>query len=140
MKAHQDDRSQITDSPVAQYPAGGQDHQSRPGESNSFQRVCFILQVKRDRIEEYKERHRTVWPEMLSALREAGWQNYSLFLRADGLLIGYLETEDFDRARSEIARRDVNDRWQRQMADLFVQTDGLLPDQAMEFLEEVFHL
>ena len=99
-----------------------------------------MLQVKPDRIPEYKQRHRAVWPEMLSALREAGWQNYSLFLRADGLLIGYLETDDFDRARAEIARRDVNSRWQRQMAELFVQSDGLLPDQTMEVLEEVFHL
>ena len=140
MKAHQQDHSHVSTPRVAQYPASGQDSQSRPHEGNSLQRVCFILQVKPDRIEEYKERHRTVWPEMLSALREAGWQNYSLFLRADGLLIGYLETEDFDRARSEIARRDVNDRWQRQMADLFVQSNGLLPDQTMEFLEEVFHL
>jgi len=140
MKARQEAHSQIPDSRVAHSPASGQSHQSRPSESNSLQRVCFILQVKPDRMEEYKERHRKVWPEMLSALREAGWQNYSLFLRADGLLIGYLETKDFDRARSEIARRDVNDRWQRQMADLFVQTDGLLPDQTMEFVEEVFHL
>ena len=77
---------------------------------------------------------------MLSALREAGWHNYSLFLRSDGLLIGYLETDDFDRARAEMGRREVNNRWQRQMAELFVQSDGLLPDQTMDLLEEVFHL
>jgi L-rhamnose mutarotase len=37
-----------------------------------MQRVCFILQVKPDRIEEYKERHRRLWPEMQAALRETG--------------------------------------------------------------------
>jgi L-rhamnose mutarotase len=104
------------------------------------QRVCFVLQVKPDRIEEYKRRHRTVWPEMLAALRETGWTNYSLFLRADGLLIGYLETRDFERARAEIARFEVNERWQSQMADFFVQPDGLLPDQTIVSIEEVFHL
>ncbi len=40
-----------------------------------------------------QERHRHVWPEMQAALRETGWANYSLFLRDDGLLVGYLETE-----------------------------------------------
>jgi L-rhamnose mutarotase len=105
-----------------------------------MERVCFVLQVKPDRIEEYKERHRTVWPEMLAALREAGWSNYSLFLRPDGLLIGYLETQDFARARSEMARREVNERWQAQMTDFFVQDNGLLPDQAIVSLEEIFHL
>ena len=43
-----------------------------------MQRVSFVLQVKPERIEEYKELHRRVWPEMQAALRETGWSNYSL--------------------------------------------------------------
>ena len=105
-----------------------------------MKRICFILQVKPDRLDEYKARHCSVWPEMQAALRETGWNNYSLFLRSDGLLVGYLETEDFERARTEMAKRNVNERWQREMADFFVQPDGVLPDRAMDPLEEVFHL
>ena len=113
---------------------------SPPESASPMRRVCFVLQVKPERIEEYKRRHRAVWPEMLAALRETGWTNYSLFLRPDGLLIGYLETRDFDRARKEIARMEVNQRWQTQMADFFVENDGLLPDQSIVSLEEIFHL
>lgn len=105
-----------------------------------MKRICFLLQVKPDRLEEYKARHQHVWSEMLAALRETGWNNYSLFLRGDGLLVGYLETEDFARARAGMAAREVNDRWQKEMADFFLQPDGALPDRAMEPLEEVFHL
>jgi L-rhamnose mutarotase len=105
-----------------------------------MQRICFILQVKPDRLQEYKLRHRAVWPEMLAALRETGWTNYSLFLRPDGLLVGYLETDNFEKARTGMAGREVNARWQREMADFFVQPDAALPDQAMKPLEEVFHL
>jgi L-rhamnose mutarotase len=105
-----------------------------------MQRICFVLQVKPERLDEYKRRHRAVWPEMLQALRETGWENYSLFLRPDGLLVGYLETENFEAARAGMAAREVNDRWQREMADFFVQQDGTLPDRAMAPLEEVFHL
>ena len=105
-----------------------------------MQRVCFVLQVKPERLEEYKERHRSVWPEMQAALRETGWGNYSLFLRDDGLLVGYLETENFEGARAAMARREVNERWQREMGNFFVQPDGVLPDCAMQPLEEVFHL
>ena len=108
--------------------------------NNGTKRICFVLQVKPERLGEYKQRHRTVWPEMLAALRETGWNNYSLFLREDGLVVGYLETEDFERAREEMARREVNRSWQREMAEFFIQPAGLLPDQAMEPLEEVFHL
>ena len=63
-----------------------------------MQRVCFLLKVRQERLEEYVARHEEVWPEMLDALRETGWHNYSLFLREDGLLIGYLETPDFQAA------------------------------------------
>jgi L-rhamnose mutarotase len=102
-----------------------------------MQRVCFILQVRPDRLEEYRARHRAVWPEMLSALRRAGWGNYSLFLRPDGLLIGYLETEDFEAAQRAMEQTDVNARWQAEMAGFFVQGR---PDHALERLEEIFHL
>ena len=103
-------------------------------------RVCFVLQVRPERLEEYKQRHRAVWPEMLQALRETGWRNYSLFLRPDGLLTGYLETDDFERARKAMSEREVNERWQRDMAPFFVQPSGDLPDRAMSPLEEIFHL
>jgi L-rhamnose mutarotase len=105
-----------------------------------MKRICFVLQVRPDRLEEYKARHRAVWPDMLAALRETGWGNYSLFLRPDGLLVGYLETEDFERARAGMVAREVNERWQREMAGFLVQPQGKLPDRAMEPLEEVFHL
>jgi L-rhamnose mutarotase len=105
-----------------------------------MQRICFVLQVKKDRLEEYRERHRGVWPEMIDALRKTGWHNYSLFLRPDGLLVGYLETPDFERARAGMAGLEVNARWQKEMADFFVQPEGLLPDEAMRPLEEVFHI
>lgn len=105
-----------------------------------MQRICFVLQVKPDRMPEYRARHRQVWPEMLAALRETGWSNYSLFLRDDGLLVGYLETKDFELARAGMAEKEVNARWQREMGDFFVQPDGLAPDRAMRPLEEVFHL
>lgn len=82
-------------------------------------RICFCLQVKRGRLAEYRARHAAVWPEMLEALRQAGWYNYSLFLREDGLLIGYLETPDFDRALQQITATEINRTWQAQMTEFF---------------------
>jgi L-rhamnose mutarotase len=106
-----------------------------------LQRVCFLLNVRPDRLEEYKARHREVWPQMIRALREAGWNNYSLFLRPDGLLVGYLETPNFEKALEEMQRCEVNDRWQREMAPFFLlNADEVAVDQIMVPLEEVFHL
>lgn len=105
-----------------------------------MQRVCFLLKVRPERLQEYKERHKTVWPEMLAALSDTGWHNYSLFLRDDGLLVGYVETPDFQAALSGMASRAVNERWQREMGPFFEALDGRRPDEGMLPLEEVFHL
>ncbi|MBO2451012.1 L-rhamnose mutarotase [Actinomadura barringtoniae] len=104
-----------------------------------MQRVCFLLKVRQDRLEEYKRRHQAVWPDMLAALRDTGWHNYSLFLRDDGLLVGYFETDDLEAAQAGMARTDVNARWQAEMAPFFEDLDGR-PDEGMRPLTEVFHL
>ncbi|TDD26235.1 L-rhamnose mutarotase [Nonomuraea diastatica] len=104
-----------------------------------MQRVCFLLKVRPERLVEYRERHREVWPEMREALSRTGWHNYSLFLRDDGLLVGYLETEDFEAAQKAMAETEVNARWQAEMAPFFENLDGR-PDEGMKPLTEVFHL
>jgi L-rhamnose mutarotase len=102
-------------------------------------RVGFLFKVRQDRLQEYREHHRHVWPEMLDALGEAGWHNYSLFLREDGLIFGYFETEQgLAVAQAKMAAMEVNTRWQQFMAPF---TDASArPDESFVELEEVFHL
>lgn len=102
-------------------------------------RVCFRSSVQPALIDEYRRRHGAVWPDMLRALKSAGWHNYSLFLGADGLLVGYLECDDFDAVRARMALTEVNTRWQAEMATLFEDTDQA-PDEGFQVLEEVFNL
>ncbi len=103
-------------------------------------RYCFQLQVRPDRLDEYRERHRAVWPEMLAALRDTGWRNYSLFLRPDGFLVGYVEADDLGAAQAGMAATAVNGRWQAEMAPFFADLQGRRPDEGFALLEEVFHL
>ena len=100
-------------------------------------RYCFNLQIRPDRLAEYVERHQAVWPEMQDALRATGWRNYSLFLRADGLLIGYVEADDLAASQAAMEALEINTRWQSEMAEFFV---GTSPDEGFPLLTEVFHL
>jgi L-rhamnose mutarotase len=112
----------------------------RENKEHDMQRVGFVIKVRQEKLEAYKESHKHVWPEMQQALSDAGWTNYSLFAREDGTLFGYLETEDFERSLAEMETKEVNARWQETMKQYFEDIGDKRPDESFLVLEEVFHL
>jgi L-rhamnose mutarotase len=104
-----------------------------------MKRVGFQFKIRPDRLAEYKEHHKHVWPDMLQALRDAGWHNYTLFMRPDGQIFGYFETgESLSAAQARMAATEVNTRWQQFMAP-FTDSNAR-PDESFIELEEYFHL
>jgi len=102
-------------------------------------RACFTLQVRPDRLAEYRVRHAAVWPEMLRALRDAGWRDYQLFLREDGLLVGIVETDDLAAAQAAMDATEVSARWEAEMAPYF-DLPGDQPGRGKHELDLVFDL
>jgi len=105
-----------------------------------MKRYCFLLQVRPELLGEYRARHAVVWPEMLRALDESGWHRYSIFVRPDGLLVGYVETDDLTRAQEAMGATEVNARWQAEMSRYFIGLDGQAPDEGLLLLDEIFNL
>jgi L-rhamnose mutarotase len=104
-----------------------------------MKRVAFTFRIREDKIEEYKQHHKAVWPEMLEALSRSGWHNYTLFIKPTGEIFGYVETpQGLAAANAGMQQEAVNERWQQFMAP-FVP-DGIKPDQSFVELEEYFHL
>jgi L-rhamnose mutarotase len=103
-----------------------------------MQRIAFVMRVRAGQEEEYRRRHRAVWPEMLHALKLAGCANYSIFLRGRDLF-AYLEVADFDRMRRELAASEASRRWEAHMAPIMER--AILPETGFhELLPAVFHL
>jgi L-rhamnose mutarotase len=100
------------------------------------QRSAFVLRVRPDKIDEYVEAHRKVWPEMLAALREAGVRNYTIF-RHGNEVFGYFESDDLEAAAAKMDAREVNARWQDTMAQLLEER---VPNAGPPTLEEIFRL
>jgi L-rhamnose mutarotase len=99
-------------------------------------RSAFVLRVRPDRIDEYVEAHRNVWPEMLAALHEAGIGNYTIF-RHGNEVFGYFESDDLEAAAAYMNAQEVNARWQDAMAELLEER---VPDAGPAPLEEIFRL
>ena len=126
---------------VTNESVGGEPVSLEPKSLEPMTRVGFTLQVRAERLDEYRALHQQVWPEMLAALTAAGWRNYSLFVRPDGLLFGYLETPGtFEEAQVKMAGLEVNARWQRLTAPFFKLPGDTKADEAMTALECVFYL
>jgi L-rhamnose mutarotase len=100
------------------------------------QRSAFVLRVRPDKIDEYVGAHRTVWPEMLEALRSAGIRNYSIF-RAGNEVFGYFEADDLAATARYLDGAEVSRRWQDHMAGLLEER---VPDAGPPPLEEIFRL
>jgi L-rhamnose mutarotase len=103
-------------------------------------RFCFLLRVRPELLDEYRQRHAAVWPDMLRALEATGWQRYSIFARPDGLIVGYVEAGDLAASRAAMEQTEVNARWQAEMARYFIGLDGRRPDEGMLLLDQIFSL
>ena len=105
-----------------------------------MKRVCFLLKVKKDKVNDYLRAHK-VWPEMRQAISEAGIKNYSMFVRKnDGLLVGYFEAEDPEASLDKVSKTDISRRWQVHLAEYFECGSGDLQQGTPEWLEEYFYL
>ena len=102
-------------------------------------RVAFRLRVRAERIAEYEEAHRQVWPELLLLLKDVGISQYSIF-RSGSDLFFYMHVDDFERAWSQIDASAVNRRWQAQMAPLLEPMPDPAPGERFPMMREVFYL
>ena len=100
------------------------------------QRSAFVLRVRSDKVDEYLDAHRHVWPEMLAALHGAGIRNYTIF-RNGNEMFGYFEADDLEAAAAYMEAQEVNARWQDAMAQLLEER---VPDAGPPALEEIFRL
>ena len=79
--------------------------------------MAFRMQLKPGNEQEYLRRHDEIWPEMVEALRNAGFRNYSIYL--DGLtLFAYFESENVRETLAKITVDPVNARWSAMMSDI----------------------
>ena len=104
------------------------------------QKICFLLRVDPARVTDYLESHEAVWPEMLEALRDSGYRNYSLFVDESGLIVGYLETDDFDATLAAMSATSVNAAWGRHIGDMFLAVDDARPVGSVVPLRQAFDL
>lgn len=105
-----------------------------------MEKVCFLLRIKPQAVDDYVDRHINVWPELLEALHNSGYRNYSIFVEDDGLLVGYMETEDFEASLASLHEQEISHRWSEFMDELFIPVDKSHPVGSLRILRKGFDL
>lgn len=91
------------------------------------QKVCFLLRIDPSYIPEYLDAHQNVPEELLSALVEAGYRNYSVFVDRSGLLVGYFETDDAEKSLAAMKANQINNSWGKTIEPMFLAVDDSRP-------------
>jgi len=60
-----------------------------------MQRYGSVIKIKTEKLEEYKNYHADIWPEVLDMIRECNIRNYSIYYK-DGYLFSYFEYHGSD--------------------------------------------
>ena len=81
------------------------------GGAGRFERGLFTLVVHPDRIAEYDDRHAHPWPEMMRALDDSGFHNYTGFRRGSHVVYYGEFYPDMASVVGAIGATDVNRRW-----------------------------
>jgi L-rhamnose mutarotase len=103
-----------------------------------MERLCYVFELAPGQEDEYLRRHEHVWPEVIDAIKEAGFSNYSLFRRGREVY-AYAECEPtVGAAMAKLEAMDVNRRWSEYIRAVMTRS---VDDEGRLFTaEEIWHL
>lgn len=101
-------------------------------------RLAFKMKLHAGQTAEYKRRHEHLWPELKQLLKQAGIEDYSIFLDEEtNLLFGVLKINDTD-AMNNLPNHPVMKKWWAYMKDIMECNPDNSPVSVS--LKEVFYL
>ncbi len=106
-----------------------------------MKRFGSIIQVKAEKLEEYKRYHAQVWPEVLDMIKACNIQNYSIYYK-DGLLFSYYEYtgSDFESDIAKMVADPKTQEWWSIMTPMQIPLNTRSEGEWWAEMEEVFHL
>jgi len=104
-------------------------------------RIAMTVKNKPNLVEEYKECHRNVWPEIEQMQRRSGFRNVSIFLSGDTLFLyqEYHGSQPIEEAFAQYAANEKCREWEKLMNKYQVASANSLPRIKWAKMEEVYH-
>jgi L-rhamnose mutarotase len=108
-----------------------------------MKRMAMVIELRADKVAEYKRLHADVWPAVMAKIAECNIRNYSIFLREpENLLFGYWEYHgsDFATDARRMAEDEATQRWWALCEPCQRPFDTRTAGKWWASMEEVFHI
>lgn len=103
-----------------------------------MEKIAFVMQLLPGYEAEYEKRHDEIWPELVTALKEAGVSDYSIFHEpSSNKLFAVLKRTD-DHGMDNLPLTPIVKKWWAFMADIMETNEDNSP--VVTTINKVFHL
>lgn len=109
-----------------------------------MKRYCLALDLQDDaeKIKQYEEHHRQVWPEIIASIKEAGISSLEIY-RWQTRLFMIMETNDnfsFDRKNEADQQNAKVQEWEQLMWNYQQFLPGSAPGEKWVLMEKIFEM
>ncbi len=109
-----------------------------------MKRYCLIVDLQNDpeKIKEYEEYHKNVWPEVIASIREAGIVSLEIY-RRDTRLFMIMEVNDdfsFEKKREADERNEKVQQWEQLMWNYQQALPGAALGEKWMLMDKIFEL
>ena len=105
-----------------------------------MERFGSVIKLKSEKMNEYKELHANVWPDVLNMIHECNIRNYSIYFK-DGYLFSYFEYHgvDYENDMKRMATDSNTQAWWKLTDPCQEPLETRKEGEWWASMEEIFH-
>ena len=103
-----------------------------------MEKIAFVMQLNEGCEAEYEKRHDEIWPELVSELKAAGIEDYSIFLHPETLQLFAVLWRKTSHTMDSLPEQAIVKKWWAYMGDIMASNPDNSP--VVTSLNKVFHL
>jgi len=103
-----------------------------------MKRFAFKMKLYPGFREEYRKRHREIWPELVMLLKSQGIGNYSIFYDEETNILFAYQEQSGESSSQDLGNKEIVKKWWKYMADIMETNPDNSPVSIP--LEQVFFI
>ena len=82
------------------------------------QRIAFKMKLSPGAVDDYKKRHKELWPELHKLLKDAGISEYSIFFDEETHILFAFQKQAGDQGSQDLGKTEIVQKWWKYMSDI----------------------